>query len=489
MKYKPLTILLFFIVVLFAMYGFTYLSTPNTLSDGKVQDGFALGNTIVKYPTTTTFFMENDNDEQHDREIDNIVENIEKVVAIKEEPEDVSEANIPDFTVIDTSKIQRIEYPENKLAFIKDLKEDLQSASCRIIHYGDSQIEGDRISSYIRNRLQGLYGGYGPGFIPIVQVYEQISANVQPSSNWQRFAYFDPTQKKFEHKKYGAYNSFSRFTEFPNNAEEFNLDTIPITKASIDISIPTKSYGRLRSYNTIALHYGNALAPIKIKVLNAGTVIKSDTLRTDGNYHKFPIKLSNTPNHLRIELEGKISPDFYGITLDGDKGISLDNVAMRGSSGTVFSNTNGTNFAQMYNSLQPKIVMLQYGGNSVPYMKDSLKVKQYVGYLRNHIRWIQKKSNNAKFIFIGPSDLTTIENGRRISYPLLPLLNESLREMCLENNVAYWSMFEAMGGVNSMPHWVDQSLAGSDYTHFTFKGSRLISEMFFLALYLDLNKT
>ena len=489
MKYRPLTIFLFFVAVLFALFGFTYLSSPNKLEGGKLQDGFSIGSNIIKYPTTSTFFMDSSADEEHIKEIDSIVENIESTVAIIEEPEEVSEPNIPDFTQIDTSKIQRIDYPENKSEFIEDLKKSLQSGSCRIIHYGDSQIEGDRISSYLRNRLQGIYGGYGPGFIPIVQVYEQISAQVTPSPNWSRYAYFDPTQEKFEHKKYGAYNSFSRFTEYPENPQEINLDTIPITKATIDIGVPTKSYGRLRTFKNIALHYGNAIAPVSIKVINSGSVIKSDTLRTDGEYHKFQIKLADTPTNLRIELEGKISPDFYGLTLDSDGGISLDNVAMRGSSGTVFANTNSKNFAQMYGSLNPKIVILQYGGNSVPYMKDSLKVKEYVGYLKNHIRWVQRKTNNAKFVFIGPSDLTTMENGRRISYPLLPFINESLKQMCLENNVAYWSMFDAMGGLNSMPHWVDQSLAGSDYTHFTFTGSRLISEMFFLALYLDLNKT
>ncbi|WP_228851227.1 SGNH/GDSL hydrolase family protein [Aegicerativicinus sediminis] len=489
MKYRPLTILLFFIAVLFALFGFTYLSAPNKLEDGKIQDGFAIGENIIKYPTTTTFFMDETLDEDHIKEIDSIVENIENVIAIKEVPEEVSEPNIPDFTQIDTSKIQRIHYPENKSAFIGDIRSSLQSNSCRIIHYGDSQIEGDRISSYLRNRLQGMYGGYGPGFIPIVQVYEQISAVVTPSGNWSRYAYFDPTQKKFEHKKYGAYNSFSRFTEFPSNPTEFNLDTIPVSKATIDIGIPAKSYGRLKTFKTIGLHYGNALAPVKIKVINGGSVIRTDSLNTDGKYHKYQIKLAETPSNLKIELETKISPDFYGITLDTDNGISLDNVAMRGSSGTVFANTNSENFAQMYGGLNPKIVIFQYGGNSVPYMKDSLKVKQYVGYLRNHIRWVQRKTKNSKFIFIGPSDLTTMENGRRISYPLLPFINESLKEMCLENNVAYWSMFDAMGGLNSMPHWVDQSLAGSDYTHFTFTGSRLISEMFFLALYLDLNNS
>ena len=35
----------------------------------------------------------------------------------------------------------------------------------RILHYGDSQLEGDRITNYLRNRLQKKFGGYGPGIL------------------------------------------------------------------------------------------------------------------------------------------------------------------------------------------------------------------------------------------------------------------------------------------------------------------------------------
>ena len=36
-------------------------------------------------------------------------------------------------------------------------------ASIRVLHYGDSQIEGDRITDYLRLKLQGQFGGHGPG--------------------------------------------------------------------------------------------------------------------------------------------------------------------------------------------------------------------------------------------------------------------------------------------------------------------------------------
>lgn len=82
--------------------------------------------------------------------------------------------------------------------------------------------------------------------------------------------------------------------------------------------------------------------------------------------------------------------------------------------------------------------------------------------------------------------MTTTENGELITYKLLPYLNQVLKQTCNENGIAYWSMFDAMGGKNSMKHWVDQKLAGSDYTHFSQSGTKVVSELFFVALYLDL---
>lgn len=489
MRYSPFKIVLYIVITLLVLLGITFLSTSKKLDNGITQEGFFIGNFHIKYPKFNSFIQDSGADRSHIKSLDSIVSNIENLVKDLDDdkPETIEKPKIPDFTKIDTSKVQRISYPDNRLAFISQLRESLESSSCRIIHYGDSQLEGDRISAYLRNRLQGIYGGSGPGFIPIMQVYHQISANVTHSDNWTRHAYFDHKQTKFPHKKYGAYSSFSRFTEAYETADSLLIDSLKIKKATINIGIPTKSYGSLRTFTKIGLHYGHTLAPTTIKVYNDDVLIKSENLIPDGSYHKFPIDLATTPSNLKIEIESKISPDFYGLTLDGNSGVSLDNVAMRGSSGTIFAGTNSGNFEKMYQQLQPELLIFQYGGNSVPYLKDSLAVKEYASYLKNHINWVKRKSSNANVIFIGPSDMTTNENGQMKTYPLLPYLNKILKKTCKENDIAFWSMYDAMGGKNSMQHWVDQGLAANDYTHFSPSGTKIISELFFLALYLDLN--
>ena len=486
MKYNPIKICSYISATLLVLYIFTFFSTEKKLTNGKIEEGFFINNWRLKYPTTATFLLKESVEElKQIKSIDSIVENI---VTIEENNEEEAQI-IPDFKKIDTSKIQRITYPKNGLFFINQLKAHLQSPSCRIIHYGDSQIEGDRISAYIRNRLQGYFGGSGPGFIPIVQAYEQISAKVKPSANWTRHAAFDPTRKRITHRKYGAYISVSRFTPQYNIEEDtLLLEKLETTKATIGISPSKMSYDLLDNFTTIGLHYGNAKTPTSIKVYNSGELISQDTLKVGGNYHKFAINLPSTPSNLLIELETKVSPDFYGVTLDGASGISLDNVAMRGATGTIFATLDNATFNEMYQELQPKVLIFQFGGNTVPHLKDSTGVIRYANQLKNHINWVRSKTNNASIIFIGPSDMTTKERGELVTYRLLPYLNSVLKQTCFENNIAYWNMYKAMGGKNAMKHWVNQRMAAKDYTHFSPKGTKVISELFFLALYMDLIK-
>ncbi len=71
---------------------------------------------------------------------------------------------------------RKLEFPDNNKKvlhlFFRELSKVKSNGKLiRILHYGDSQIEADRISSFLRHKLQGQFGGSGPGLIPPVQPY------------------------------------------------------------------------------------------------------------------------------------------------------------------------------------------------------------------------------------------------------------------------------------------------------------------------------
>jgi hypothetical protein len=74
-----------------------------------------------------------------------------------------------------------------------------------------------------------------------------------------------------------------------------------------------------------------------------------------------------------------------------------------------------------------------------------------------------------------------------VTYPGIEPVRDALRSAALESGFAFWDLYEAMGGYNSMPSFVhtDPPLASTDYVHFTDLGVNLVAEMFYNALMLE----
>jgi hypothetical protein len=72
--------------------------------------------------------------------------------------------------------------------------------------------------------------------------------------------------------------------------------------------------------------------------------------------------------------------------------------------------------------------------------------------------------------------MSTRENGELQTYPALPLVVESLQQMANAHGAAFWSIYHAMGGYNSMAAWVDQGLGGPDYIHFSQRGVDIMGD-------------
>ncbi|GET45150.1 lipase [Capnocytophaga felis] len=480
---NPKKIAIFFIGVLLALFAVTFLSGQYKTSQGAVKEGIVLGNTMIKYPTSDILLKDNS---PKNSKANQIIEEVTKKKQEKEKTppaktDSIASSNEKENFTLENDLEGKIYYPENATEFISQLKEKLQQPNCQIIHYGDSQIEGDRITVYVRNRFQALFGGGGPGFIPIKVAYTQNSVNIQASSNWLRYASFDRfKRKKVPHQKYGLYATLSRFTDYNPS------DTITVKKASFTVKPSSTAYNRLRKFTKFGLHYGNCSRPTKITVYQDGKLLKEDFLKTDGNYHNFKLDFNQTPKEIKVELEGVTSPDFYGITLDEAKGVRMDNVAMRGEAGRIFTRLNHENFRQMSVERKPDIFIFQFGGNTVPYISQEKQITDYVRSLMQNIKWVKRSNPNASVIVIGPGDMSTSENGKMITYPFLIKLNEEMKNQCVKHGVAFWSIYEAMGGENSMVAWVEKGMAASDYVHLKPKGTQIISELFFQHLHNDI---
>ncbi len=484
---KPHHVLLFTIGVFLPLLALMFV-VPDS--------GFEFGSLTLKYPTADKFFNQA---RTQKKDISDILAKVDTTLndidttknQIKHKNTDSDLGNPSDTSEIKTGNVtQRIEFGPEGASILYPFFAKMRNASkekktIRILHYGDSQIEGDRITAFIRGKLQSKFGGSGPGLIPAYNQYHTVSFTQTLSSNFKRYTAFGNVDKKVKHKKYGVMVSFARFTDI---IEDSLIATLNNSEGWIEIAPHKSAHGHAKSFNRIRMFYGNCKTTTSLKVYKDGELIHEDTLIPDGNYHIFELRFNETPQSLKYVFVSKSSPDIYAFSLDGTLGIAIDNIAMRGSSGTFLGQCDQSLMKRMYDDLGVELFIMQFGGNVMPYLDDEKELKQYAGYFESQLHTLRRLRPSACILVIGPSDMSVKDGEEYKTYPLLPLLVQQLKEAAFKARAGYWDMYSAMGGENSMPTWVEKELASPDYIHFSPSGARYIAQMFYDAFILEYKK-
>ena len=178
---------------------------------------------------------------------------------------------------------------------------------------------------------------------------------------------------------------------------------------------------------------------------------------------------------LHISVSG--AADLYGVMVDNGPGVAVDNIPMRGCSGHQFSQINRDQLSKAYALMDVGLIILQFGGNSVPYLSSERSIANYCKEMGAQIDRLHSCCPNALILFIGPSDMSKrTEEGDLLSYSWLPKVVDALRTTVCQHGAAYWSIYHAMGGANSMSAWVEQGLGSGDYVHFSQRGADIMGD-------------
>ena len=364
----------------------------------------------------------------------------------------------------------RIHFPGDDVTLLDPFFRSLESARTspvRILHYGDSQIEEDRISSTLRNGLQQRFGGGGPGLMPFGRPYYTLGFAQTSTATLGRALVFGEGTRR-SGGKYGVMGQLAR------------IDTAVFTTASA----VKGNKGPGRYFNRLTLLAGNVSS---LNVKCGGSQYRLGPVKSESGVGRIVIPLKDSTSSVRFNTWG--SADIYGYMLDDSLGVSLDNIPMRGCSGTVFTRMSSAQLRDFVQSEDVRMIILQFGGNAMPYRKSAKAISEYKESLEKQIRYLRGIAPDAVVLFVGPSDMSTSVRGKMQTYPHLPMMVDSLKAAALECGAAYWDMYSAMGGENSMVQWVKArpQLAGDDYVHFTPKGAEAVGEMLFesLMLYYD----
>lgn len=360
----------------------------------------------------------------------------------------------------------RIHLPNNDYTFFDSMFYLMEHAVdnhkvYRVVHYGDSQIEMDRITSVLRQRLQEMFGGSGPGMISAVKRISSISLTQGYSGNLVRYALIsDSTSHKASHGRYGMMTQFCQTTG----------------QASVNFSKSKNSqaYEKAREISRVSILFGNNSEGFRVTLKADGVQEEGQTFVAKSGPSLFTWELPANIEKGTLIMQG--NAEIYGIMLDGGYGVAVDNNALRGCSGTIFTRINKPLMEESFKLTDTRMIILQFGGNRMPMITNSKQISNYMSELDKQVKYFKEVAPQATILFIGPADMGKSYNGKIGTWKGLPELNDSIKAMALNNNVAFWDMFHVMGGEGSMAQYVKHKpqLGSPDHIHFTFLGAQEI---------------
>lgn len=335
----------------------------------------------------------------------------------------------------------------------------------RIAFFGDSFIEGDILTSDLRNLLQSEYGGCGVGFVPMMtSLGGEMNPNFQVQNKGEWRAHSIAEAKIVSPKNLGFSGSYY------------------MASGSVESTWKCKKgYSAHAEYCEEAYLY---LLAEKDFTVHA-TINGADTQEheVEASSELTVIKETGTIRQIKWAIEDiPSSTIFWGGSMEGAEGVVLDNFSLRGVSGLTLSQIPASAI-QALNAVHPyDLVILEYGLNVA-----SPKQTDYSTYQRRMTRNIQRLQElmpQTSFLLIGVGDRNQKEAGEYRTIRGIHELRQAQQAIAANAGIGFWDLYTAMGGNGGMARMVNAKprQANLDYTHINFKGGKVLAENLFRAL-------
>jgi len=338
-----------------------------------------------------------------------------------------------------------------------------KSRRVRIAMVGDSYIEGDILAQDIRAALQDLYGGCGVGYMAALSHFPGFRHSVnQASSNWEEHEIRKMKPNDEMRTIFGTC-----FTATPGANVRFRSSIRP---AHTDMW-----------YRTSVLF----IAPSSGTITFSGADGQTDVYNVEENKEVQFASLSTPTKDIRISTD-ITGLQVFGIWLEGDCGIVLDDISLRGNSGISHRVLNATTTQSIRRFIDYDLIILEFGMNAL-----SAEQKNYAAYGAGMVDVVNNIKNlypDSQIMIMGVGDRGHKSVDGLGSMPTLPALIKAQRDVARQTGSLFWDTRAAMGGEGAAVDWHKRKLVNSDYVHLNHRGGKELAQIFINSLTTSLNR-
>ncbi len=338
----------------------------------------------------------------------------------------------------------------------------------RIAFLGDSMIEGDLISQTLRYKLQKTFGGYGIGYAPVTSPVAGFRRSIIHtfSNNWKTISLITMPSNKFL--------GLSGYVFNPNCVSKLQIkdSSVKAGLSWVNFKAPDDFYDNLNSFNLIKLYYSQTDSNSYVTFY--GNNSKSFYLKGNDIVNELTLSENEELKEAKIYFHCSSPVNIYGFSFESPSGVFVDNYALRGNSGIPMILLNKDVLEGINKHFDYSLIIVQYGLNvTLPETRD---LDWYKNQMVTVINYLKECFPKTDIIIMSVGDKCYKKFGKYMTEPSIPLMVNIQKQIAEQTGVAFWNLFEEMGGENSMVSWVNHKppYANKDYTHFNYAGAEKI---------------
>ncbi|HEY0379216.1 MAG TPA: GDSL-type esterase/lipase family protein [Pyrinomonadaceae bacterium] len=345
-----------------------------------------------------------------------------------------------------------------------------QGAITRVTHYGDSPITNDGITSTVRRLLQENFGDAGHGFILMDRPwawYGHQAITFNSGGGWDSNPMGPGSNANGEFGLGGVSftasgpGKYARFGPAPDGATG-------------------KNFSRMEVY--YLLSPGGGQFSVNVNGDDSQTISTDGASETSGFYEIKARKAGE--NTFEVKSAGG-SVRLFGAVIENDgPGVVYDSLGVNGAyAGLLATAMSAEHWAEQLRHRNPNLVVVNYGTNESQYASDD-QMQHYEKDLREVIRRVRVALPSVSILVVSPMDRgKRVPGGKIVTLPSIPKIVEMQRRVALEENVAFFNTFQAMGGEGTMAKWAagkgKNHLVGGDLTHPTAEGAEIVGRLIY----------
>jgi hypothetical protein len=370
------------------------------------------------------------------------------------------------------TNLNKIENDSSSLSFFYEKLYQLDKAKqgrVNIVQMGDSHIQADIFSGAVRQKMQLKFGNAGRG---LIFPYRVAKSN-EPTS------YKTITNVVWESKRNVFYDK-----PLPIGISGFTVET---SDSVAEINLMVKDQPKLGyAFTKFTLFHEKGLNNFDITICDELNCELGVIKPIDKSGNPFVSELKFEKPMRQVYLRNRSSDTairhttrIYGMLLENDSAGVLYN--MIGVNGAEFRHYNMSKyFMQQFSYLNADLVIISMGTNEAFY--NGFDKELFYRNVDTLITNIRNVNPNAAILLTTPGDSFKKSKKGRVKNPDMKVAKETVIRYALDHNLAYWDLYEIMGGYGSMAKWYTAKLSAKDRVHFSGKGYQIQGDLLYQAL-------